>query len=383
MKSTFKNLLKLTSCTALVALLFSCTPATGGSTTGSGDTVTGTSGVTFSTTYTEPTLPASVGTDPFKGHTYRYTDSWSNGSSDTSYTFGNNNELTYTYTYTYTYTSTSTTTSGTTTSRSGQKYSYSYDATTKELSIKTTQVYQKVPGSTEYRWYTYAEYINYILNLTRSQLAEEGNTTTYTDEQLREQIQNACNYAKIQFETTTIWKAELNTSNNLVLRTSYYKTAPSSLTNNNIHSVSYSSSQNSNGTYTSIIFSLFIYPTTMPSFNGSGTPLNSKGSITTYKSSSGTYVSENFSITNITSNTISAAEITSSSAGNTLVSGGVTLQLNYTYALGNDNTLVITLTGSDDTTKDYLRTVLGDNTLTNPSITASSSTNSQTYTLVQ
>ena len=373
MKSTFKNLLKLTSCTALVALLFSCTPATGGSTNGSSDTVTGTSGVTFSTTYTEPTLPASVGTDPFKGHTYR--DSYSSGWSD--YTFGNNNELTATST------STSTTTSGTTTSRSGGKYSYSYDATTKALSVKITQVYQKIPGSTEYRWYTYAEYINYLLNLTSSQLAEMGNTTTYTDEQLREQIQNACIYIKTQFETTTILKAELNTSNNLVLRTTYYKTAPSSLTNNTYHYVSYSSSQYSNGTYTSINFSLGISPITTTISNGSGASLNTKGSVYTSRSSSGTSVSKNFSITNITSNTISAAEITSSSAGTTLVPGGVTLQLNYTYALGNDNNLVITVTGSDDTTKDYLRTLLGDNTLTNPYITASSSTTSSTYTLVQ
>jgi len=377
MKSTLKNLLKLTSCTALVALLFSCTPATGGSTTGSGDTVTGTSGVTFSTTYTEPTLPASVGTDPFKGHTYRYTSSYSNGSSESSYTFGNNNELTFTST------STSTTTSGTTTSTSGQKYSYSYDATTKELSIKITQVYQKMPSSTESRWYTYAEYINTLLNITRPQLAEMSNITINTDEQLRELIQNSCINAKNSFETTTIWKAELNTSNNLVLRTSYYKTAPSSLTNNSTHYVSYSNSQNSNGTYTSISFNLNIYPTTTTMSNGSGATLNTKGTISTNKYSSGTSVSKSFSITNITSNTISAAEYTSSSAGYTIVSGGVTLQLNYTYALGNDNTLVITITGSDDTTKAYLRTLLGDSTLTNPSITASSSTYSQTYTLVQ
>lgn len=379
MKSTLKNLLKLTSCTALMALLFSCTPATGSnsSTTGSGDTVTGTSGVTFSTTYTEPTLPASLGTDPFKGHTYRNTSSYSTSSSDYGYTFGNNNELTFTST------STSTTTSGTTTTRSGQKYSYSYDATTKELSVKITQTLLKMPGSTEYKWYTYAEYINYLLNTTRSQLAEMGNNTTYTDEQLRESIQNACINAKISFETTTIWKAELNTSNNLVLRTSYYKTAPSSLTNNSTHSVSYSSSQNSNGTYNSISFSLSIYPTTMTISNGSGAPLNTKGIISTYRYPSVTSVSKNFSITNITSNTISAAEYTSSSAGYTIVSGGVTLQLGYTYALGNDNNLVITVTGSDDTTKEYLRTLLGDNTLTNPSITASSYTSSQTYTLVQ
>ena len=210
-----------------------------------------------------------------------------------------------------------------------------------------------------------------------------GNNTTYTDEQLRESIQNACINAKISFETTTIWKAELNTSNNLVIRTSYYKTAPSSLTNNSTHSVSYSSSQNSNGTYNSISFSLSIYPTTMTLSNGSGAPLNTKGIISTYRYPSVTSVSKNFSITNITSNTISAAEYTSSSAGYTIVSGGVTLQLGYTYALGNDNNLVIIVTGSDDTTKAYLRTLLGDNTLTNPSITASSYTSSQTYTLVQ
>ena len=427
MKSTIKQLLKFTAYFTVVALFFSCTPTTGGSITGlgtdsgtgtttttattgdsttgsgtdtgtgttitgttggsttgsgtdtgTGTTITGTSGVSFSTTYNDPTLPENIGTDPFKGHTYRSTASYSNASSDVSYTFGNNGELTYTYTYTYT--STSTTTSGTTTTRNGQKYSYSYDATTKEMSLKLTHMLQKVPGSTEYRWDTYAEYINYLLNITRSQFAEMSNTTTYyTDDQLKELIQNYCISAKTSFETTTIWKAELDASNNLVLRTSYYKTEPSSLTNNINHCVSYSRSQNSNGTY----FNLTIHPTTTLMSNGSGASFITKGSIFTSRSSSGTSVSKTFSITNITSNTISAAEYTSSSAGCTIVSGGVTLQLGYTYALGNDNTLDITVTGSDDTTKEYLRTLLGDNTLTNPSITASSYNNTVTYPLVQ
>ena len=401
MKSTIKQLLKFTAYTTVMALFFSCTPATGGSVTGlgtdtgtgttttattggsstdsgtgtgTGTTITGTSGVSFSTTYNDPALPENIGTDPFKGHTYGYTCSDSKACGEISYTFGNNGELTFTSTMTLT------TTSGTTTTRNGAKYSYSYDATTKELSLKYTHILQKVPGSTEYRWYSYAEYINYLLNITRSQFAEMSNTTTYyTDDQLKELIQDNCISAKIVFETTTIWKAELDTSNNLVLRTNYYKTAPSSLTNNSGHIVTYSSSQNSNGTY----FDLTILPTTTLMSNGSGASFITKGAISTSRSSSGTSVSKTFSITNITSNTISAAEYTSSSAGCTIVSGGVTLQLGYTYALGNDNTLDITVTGSDNTTKDFLRTLLGDNTLTNPSITASSFNNTVTYPLVQ
>lgn len=419
MKSTIKQLLKFTAYTTVVALFFSCTPTTGGSITGLGTdtgtgttttattgdsttdsgtdtgtgtttgttggsstgsgtgtgtgTTTGTSGVSFSTTYNDPTLPENIGTDPFKGHTYGYTCSVSKACSEISYTFGNNGELTFTSTMTLT------TTSGTTTTRNGAKYSYSYDATTKELSLKYTHILQKVPGPTEYEWYTYAELINFILNITRSQLAEMGVPTTYTDEQLKELIQNNYIHIKNEFETTKIWKAELDTSNNLVLRTSYYKTEPSSLTNSINHSVSYSRSQNSNGTY----FDLTILPTTTLMSNGSGASFITKGAISTSRSSSGTSVSKTFSITNITSNTISAAEYTSSSAGCTIVSGGVTLQLGYTYALGNDNTLDITVTGSDNTTKDFLRTLLGDNTLTNPSITASSFNNTVTYPLVQ
>lgn len=425
MKSTIKQLLKFTAYFTVVALFFSCTPTTGGSITGlgtdsgtgtttttattgdsttgsgtdtgtgttitgttggsttgsgtdtgTGTTITGTSGVSFSTTYNDPTLPENIGTDPFKGHTYRVTISISNASSDVSYTFGNNGELTYTRTYN----STSTTTSGTTTNRNGQKYSYSYDATTKEMSLKLTHMLQKVPGSTEYRWDTYAEYINYLLNMTRSQFAEMSNTTTYyTDDQLKELIQNYCISAKTSFETTTIWKAELDASNNLVLRTSYYKTEPSSLTNNINHCVSYSRSQNSNGTY----FDLTILPTTTLMSNGSGASFITKGAISTSRSSSGTSTSKIFSITNITSNTISAVEVTFSSSGYTIVSGGVTLELSYTYALGNDNNLLVTVTGSDDTTKDFLRTLLGDNTLTNPSITASSPIDYTTYTFVE
>ena len=401
MKSTIKQLLKFTAYTTVMALFFSCTPATGGSITGlgtdsgtgttttgttggsstgsgtgtgTGTTITGTSGVSFSTTYNDPTLPENIGTDPFKGHTYKNTTYFSNGSTDDVFTFGNNGELTYTYT------STSTTTSGTTTSRSGQKYSYSYDATTKELSLKCTHMLQKVPGSTEYGWYTYAELINFIVNLTRSQLAEIGNTNTYTDEQLKELIQNTCIRVKNEFETTSIWKAELDTSNNLELRTDYYKTAPSSLPNNSPHHVFYRSDSILN-------FHLSINPTTTDtsnsSSNESGSFLYSKGLINTFSNSAGTSTSKKFSITNITSNTISAVETTSSSAGHTIVSGGITLQLSYTYALGNDNNLLVTLTGSDDTTKDFLRTLLGDNTLTNPSIPASSSTVPTTYRFVE
>ena len=397
MKSTIKQLLKFTAYFTVVALFFSCTPATGGSITGLGTdtgtgttttattgdsttdsgtgTTTGTSGVSFSTTYNDPTLPENIGTDPFKGHTYG--DTYPNGST-VSYTFGNNGELTFTSTMTLT------TTSGTTTARNGAKYSYSYDATTKELSLKCTHILQKVPGSTEYGWYTYAELINFILNITRSQFAEMSNTTTYyTDEQFKELIQHTCIQIKKEFETTSIWKAELDTSNNLELRTDYYKTAPSSLPNNSPHIVTYSSRQNSNGTDTSINFFLSISPTTMVMSNGSGASFITKGVISTNKSSSGTSVLKKFSITNITSNTISAVEYTSSSAGYTIVSDGVTLELSYTYALGNDNNLLVTLTGSDNTTKDFLRTLLGDNTLTNPSITASSFINTGTYPLVQ
>lgn len=418
MKSTIKQLLKFTAYFTVVALFFSCTPTTGGSITGlgtdsgtgttttattggsttdsgtdtgtgtttgttggsstgsgtetgTGTTITGTSGVSFSTTYNDPALPENIGTDPFKGHTYG--DTYPDGST-VSYTFGNNGELTFTSTMTLT------TTSGTTTTRNGAKYSYSYDATTKEMSLKLTHMLQKVPGSTEYRWDTYAEYINYLLNMTRSQFAEMSNTTTYyTDDQLKELIQNYCISAKTSFETTTIWKAELDASNNLVLRTSYYKTEPSSLTNSINHSVSYSRSQNSNGTY----FDLTILPTTTLMSNGSGASFITKGAIYTFSNSAGTSTLKIFSITNITSNTISAVETTSSSAGHTIVSGGVTLELSYTYALGNDNNLLVTLTGSDDTTKEYLRTLLGDNTLTNPSITASSSTASITYPFVE
>lgn len=416
MKSTIKQLLKFTAYTTVVALFFSCTPTTGGSitglgtdtgtgttttattggsTTGSGTdtgtgtttsptggsstgsgtgtgtgTTTGTSGVSFSTTYNDPALPENIGTDPFKGHTYG--DTYPDGST-VSYTFGNNGELTNTFTAT----------DGTTTSKFGKKYSYSYDATTKELSLKCTHILQKVPGPTEYRWYTYAELINFILNITRSQLAEMGDPTTYTDEQLKELIQNNCIHIKNEFETTKIWKAELDTSNNLELRTDYYKTAPSSLPNNSPHFVFYTLRQ---GPFASFFY-LSIGPTTTDtsnsSSNESGSFLYSKGSINTFSNSAGTSTSKIFSITNITSNTISAVETTSSSAGHTIVSGGITLQLSYTYALGNDNNLLVTVTGSDDTTKDFLRTLLGDNTLTNPSITASSSTEPTTYTFVE
>lgn len=367
MKSTLKNTFKILGCVAGAALLFSCTnPAAG---TGAGGTVTGASGVTFSTVYTEPTLPANVGTDPFKGHTYRQSQSSSSSSisysDQTDYEFGNNGELTYSYTFT----------SGSNTNKFGTKYSYTYNADTKEMNVKVTQILQKPSSTAEYKWFTYAECISWYVNLTTAQLNEmNGNGTTYTDAQAKEMIETQCRYVKSMFETITIYKAELDTSNNLKLRQTYYKTAPT-LPNSMGHTVSYTSNQTSGSTTTSIQFNLSISPEYTT---------GSKGQLITSRSVTGsTPLSKMFLISNITSNTITAVESTSSSTRYTPVSGGITLQLGYTCSVGNDNNLVITVTGSDNTSKDYLRTLLGDNTLTNPSITATSSTYFSTYTLVQ
>lgn len=329
MTNYIKKLFNLLGCILIAGLIISCnTPTNGGPTATS---VTGSSGVTFSTTYTEPPLPDSVGTDPFAGHTYSNTS----GSNYIEFAFGNNCELTQRATQNI---------------PRRWKYTYTYNVDSKELSLKYTHICLL----NENEYLTYPELINYLVNLTNAQIYELSGLVPSDDAQKKVIIENFCNFYKSQFENIEIVKADLNSTNNLEISRPYYKTVPASFPNFNSYSFSTTS------------FNLWI--SSEYSFE--------KGKIQTYTGSN----SKTFFITNITSNSITAEEGTSSSTGYTPVSGGITLQLSYSLALGNNNTLVITVTGSDDTTKEHLNTILRT-PVENPTITAITSTNTLTFTL--
>ncbi|WP_022931677.1 hypothetical protein [Treponema bryantii] len=290
---------------------------------------TDTNTFTYSTTYTEPTLPPNVGEDPFKGKTY-------SSSKGRSYSFGNNGELTDT---------------SSEDPNGGTKYQYTYNANSEELSLKLTHVREASNWCTYsqlvdvYRNYSYSDYVNEM-----EQYGEEAVSETV----FKQQIQGLLDYYKSQFENLAVYKAKVDSSNNFEFRTEYYKTAPSRLPyhkgikfygNSNNHSINIKINPDGYGEWSSINIS-------SPSENLS------------------------FRISNITSNTINAKEATSNLE---YQENGRQLLLNYSLELGSENNLIITLSATDDETT---RTWLTDNFNTS-SVTLTTSTATHTYTLQQ
>lgn len=322
---TIKKYLKILLISSLTAVLFfSCNTPTASVTSGGTDT------------YNEPTLPEGEGTDPFKGHTYR---SGSSSSSYTEYAFGNdNNILTY-----------SMINNGT--CADGIKFQYSYNANTRELNLKILQVRGADIRNDTYNWFTYSQ-LNASYNITYSEYTNymQRHSTLgpiMSETEFNQHIPKQLDFTKTMFEKITVYKAEEDTSQNLKLRTAYYKARPSEIPCVEPLSFNYN---NSNPLSLSILRTLNSYP-------------NRRGTI--YKNP--TY----FLITNINSNTMTAVQATQSTTGLTPDSDGQQMQMTYTLTLGDDNNLVLTLTSSDATFT---------NTFNSTRITLSTSTGSETYT---
>lgn len=288
---------------------------------------TDTNAFTDSTTYTEPTLPPSVGVDPFKENTY--------SSGIKSYSFGNNGDLTYTESED---------------SNGSTKYQYTYNANSEELSLKLTHVRKASNWCTYsqlvdlYRNYSYSDYVNEM-----NQYGEEADSETV----FNQQIQGLLDYYKSQFENLTVYKAKVDSSNNFEFRTEYYKTAPSRLPyhkrikfsgNSNNHSINIKINPDGYGEWSSI----------------------SIGSSST---------EQNFRISNITSNIIESKEAASNLS---YLENGQQLKLSYSLELGTDNTVIITLSAADADTTTWFT-----NNFTTSRVTLTTSTSTKTYTLQQ
>ena len=175
-------------------------------------------------------------------------------------------------------------------------------------------------------------------------------------------VEYACKMVKSEFENATTSKAVLNSSGNMELRQAYYKAVPT-LPDNKDYRFEYTHTFD-NGTRA--IFSLNFY--SINSFEGMGYLFNPMGPET------------QFNITDITSTTITAQEADDNTL--TTLPNGKKWLMDYTIALGADNNLVITLTGSDDSTKTYFRKILFSSE-DNPTFTYSTDTRPSLYTLVQ
>lgn len=282
-------------------------------------------------------LPASVGTDPFKGHTY--TRTYSNSSSSTSYEFSDDNKLTQTLVKNGTL-------------ESGTKWQYTYNANNKEVSLSPVQRYVRDDFSGVYAWRTRDEiaamYNNYTYQTYVSQYGQ-----TMSESEFNQAIQQVLANNQEFFATVSIYKAEEDFFKNLKLRTEYYKTVPSSLVSSK--NLYFSKPGNSN--------------TLDLRFSKNG---NYKGEIRRYQSNTQTY----YMITDITADTIIAKEATLiAGSGYSLTVGGQELHINYSnLALGDDSNLVITLTPEDSTTTDFFTGLFG-----NTSVTLSTDTSYSTY----
>ena len=357
MKTIKKNLITVSGLILAAALFFSCdnpvppvlpeTPASGetsttaanpaggagGSSAGGGAGGAAASGSGAAANLTPGTLPENVGTDPFAGRAYRFEESQMSYYNE--FSFSNDGILTYVV-------------SQNGQISSGYKYQYRYNANNKELSIKQTERYFRGLNGV-FAWHTYNQEVDVYNGWTYSlYLSTNQSGQTMTEQEFNQQKQSILEALPAQYEKITVYKAEEDFFQNLKLRTSYYKTAPATLP----------ASEMIQFTATSGIAGyLIVYPS---GYNNSILwPTSNPQQI--------------FLITNISSDTITAAE---ANGNYTLVSGGQQLQINYSnFGLGNDNNLVITLTGADSTTSTAFTNWFGSN-----SITLSTYTQSATYT---
>ncbi len=272
-----------------------------------------------SATYIAPTLPASVGTDPFKGHTYTSSNGYK------TYTFGNNGDLTYR-----------------TREGDGRKYQYTYNETKEELSLKITHEYDVLDNGEP--WCTYNQIYDFYHNLSYSDYVNSTNQnegTILSETEFNQFIQDFIDYYRLKFETIFVYKAQavdLDSDEDLDLKLSknYYTTAPSQLPW--VEKLTFSDGNN---------FSMTIRP------NNGGEP----GHIS-YRHESTT---TRFTITNLTSNTITAKEL----EGDNIKDDGLQLNIGYSnLKTGNNHILEVTMTGADDATNTIFTTWFNNTRMT-------------------
>ncbi|WP_022932791.1 hypothetical protein [Treponema bryantii] len=317
-------------------------------------TNSGTNGITVSSTYTEPRLPDNVGEDPFNGKTYKLSSTSRSGYAFESHADGTPGVLTYTHGD----------------PGNDKKYQYTYNETTKELSLKLTHMSSRNENR-EWSWFTYSEmiekYRNTYFNFSYTNYvtwANEQGKEIMTETQFNQFIQYDLDQLKAAFEKLYVYKAEdvidENDTHKLKIRTKYYKTntVPSQLPD--IETVTFSSSP----------YSLKIR--TYVNVGG--------GDISYFKNNDTIYI-----ISNVTANKIFAKEATPivDNPSNVesdweYVENAPQLQMNYSLSLGNDNNLIILLSGSDVETNRFF-----SEELMARSITLTTSTAFDEYTLQQ
>ena len=159
--------------------------ASSGSSSSSGSSGSGT-GVAFSTTYTEPTLPNDVDSDPFAGHTY--------GTSSNYCSFGtdpNNSSIK-------------------TLDCGNLKFQYTYDGRTNKKLLALKRTHYPINNIS----YTFSEFATWLQTATPQDLG----TTEAQFTQVKQQLYD---YIKWEFETIHYQKAELNASNQLQVRDAF------------------------------------------------------------------------------------------------------------------------------------------------------------------
>ena len=261
------------------------------------------------------------------------------------YTFDNNNNFTYT---------------------SGEnwhhkKYQYTYNENTKELSLKLTHK-KYLLGTEEWHWCTFSQIAEFWNNYSYSDYVNEMNQTgeqILSETEFQQEVQQWVQYEMdgeiSDYEKLTVYKAEVNSSQELEIRTKYYQTAPTRLP------------------YSEDLFFSLLDESIQNYHSFSSRIRNAASEEKSYIS----YSSSNYYFTNITSDTISAKEGVRSSGNYIYTEPENVLLITYSnLRLGNDHNIVVTLSAADDHTRTYFTNWFGNN-----SITLTTSTSPETYTL--
>ena len=261
--------------------------------------------------FTEPTLPASVGTDPFKGKTFLKDTDDETGE---KYVFGNDGTVTYYQ------------------NRGGikllpaYKAAYTYNSTTKLLSTRYIEMPQE-----DGIFVSFNEYLVSIEAMVIQESASASDAETY--------MTLYTSMAKTEFEKLCIYKAEI-INNNLSIQTDYFTEVPD-VKNLFLHDLNYKNN-----------FGIEI----IMDFDGETRKLFSGfyGNISIKTPhESGTHVKD-FRFTDITENEIKAH------GSNEIWWDGPSrneeLDLCFTYSVvrNSDGTLTFTISGKDDVTKTEL-----------------------------
>lgn len=268
--------------------------------------------------YTPPTLPASVGEDPFKGKTYIDSSNYD------IYKFGSDGTVLHQQ-------------------NSGniiedmEKYNYTYNSQTQVMNLALIAKREDIDVDEPHLW-TFLENKNYFLSLNYEDYAAQ-----YTEEEFNEEITDMINLLKEKFESMETWGV-VESGNTIEILEPYYVSLPESFLDSD----------------------LLLNSTETDNYSNQIQADFEKNKISIRKASTQT----DYSITSMTSNSISAKQ-----------NDDNVITLSYTATVEN-GFIVLSITGADEESNSKLTVINDENDNPIYNYTLKNRQYKETYTLV-